>query len=235
MGLGVVYVTCLLLSNLVAGKLIAVGGLVLPAAAILFPVTYIFGDIFTEVYGFRNSRLVIWLGFACNLLAVGVYLLAVWLPHPEFWTGQAAYETVFSTTPRVLFASLAGYLFGEFSNAIVLSKLKVVMNGRRLWVRTIGSTIVGEAFDTVIFITLVFRGTVAADVLLQMILLQYAWKVAYEVVLTPATYAAVRKLKGIEGIDVYDRGIRYGLFGCGAAFGFSKRPAGGQNGEGNGR
>lgn len=212
MGLGVVYVTCLLLSNLIAGKLIAVGGLILPAAVILFPITYIFGDIFTEVYGFRNSRLVIWLGFACNLLAVGVYMLVVWLPHPEFWNGQDAYKTVFATTPRVLIASLAGYLFGEFSNSIILSKLKVIMNGKRLWVRTIGSTIVGEAFDTVIFITFVFWDAVPKDVLLQMILLQYAWKVVYEIILTPATYVAVRKLKRIEGVDVYDRGISYNIF-----------------------
>lgn len=212
MGLGVVYVTCLLLSNLIAGKLITVGGLVLPAAVILFPITYIFGDIFTEVYGFRNSRLVIWLGFACNLLAVGVYLLTVWLPHPEFWGGQEAYKTVFATTPRVLTASLAGYLFGEFSNSIILSKLKVIMNGRRLWVRTIGSTIVGEAFDTVIFITFVFWGVVPTNVLLQMILLQYVWKVVYEIILTPVTYATVRKLKKIENIDVYDRGISYNIF-----------------------
>ena len=197
MGMAVLFVTCLLLSNLIAGKLIAVRGFVLPAAVILFPVTYILGDIFTEVYGFRNARVVIWLGFACSLFAVIVYLITVLLPHPEFWKGQAAYKTVFAVTPRVFIASLAGYLFGEFSNAIILSKLKVMMDGRQLWVRTIGSTIVGEAFDTVIFITLVFWGVVPTKVLMQMILLQYSWKVVYEIVLTPATYAAVRKLKKV--------------------------------------
>ena len=212
MGMAVLFVTCLLLSNLIAGKLIAVGGFVLPAAVVLFPVTYILGDIFTEVYGFRNARVVIWLGFACSLFAVIVYLITVSLPAPEFWKNQEAYKTVFAVTPRVFIASLAGYLFGEFSNAIILSKLKVMVKGRQLWVRTIGSTIVGEAFDTVIFITLVFRGVVPTKVLMQMILLQYTWKVVYEIVLTPATYAAVRKLKKIEGVDVYDDGISYNLF-----------------------
>ena len=212
MGLAVVFVTCLLLSNLIAGKLITIGGFVLDAAVILFPVTYIFGDIFTEIYGFRNSRLVIWLGFACNLLAVGVYLVTVALPYPEFWGGQEAYRTVFALTPRVLIASLTGYLFGEFSNSIILSRLKVLMNGRRLYVRTIGSTIVGEAFDTVLFITIVFAGSVSTKVLLQMILAQYLWKVLYEVLLTPLTCVVIRKLKKLEKLDVYDRGLSYKLF-----------------------
>lgn len=210
-GMCVLYVTCLLMSNLIAGKLISVCGLVLPAAVMLFPLTYIFGDVFTEVYGFRNARFVIWTGFFCSFLAVVVYLVTVWLPHPDFWTGQEAYRTVFSTTPRVFVASLVAYLAGEFSNAIVLSRLKVVMNGRRLWVRTILSTVVGEGLDTVLFICIAFAGAVPMPVLPQMVLVQYGWKIAYEVLLTPVTCRVIRALKRREGLDVYDRGIRYGF------------------------
>lgn len=208
----VAFVTALMVSNLIAGKLISVGGLVLPAAVVLFPLTYIFGDVFTEVYGFKSSKLVIWLGFAANLFAVGVYCLTVALPNPEFWQGQESYRTVLATTPRVLIASLLGYLLGEFSNSIVLSKLKVVMSGKRLWVRTIGSTLVGEALDTLVFITVVFIGSVPTNVLVQMILLQYVWKVGYEVVLTPVTYSVVAWLKRHEGVDVYDHGESYKVF-----------------------
>ena len=176
----VLYVTCLLLSNLIAGKMWAVtGAITLPAAVILFPVTYIFGDIFTEVYGFRKARTVIWLGFGCSFFAVAVYLVTIALPHPSFWTGQDAYAAVLGTTPRVAAASFIGYLFGEFSNSVILSRLKVFTQGKRLWVRTILSTVVGEGLDSVIFITISFWGTMDAGTLLQMILFQYLFKVAY--------------------------------------------------------
>lgn len=205
----VAYVTCLLLSNLIAGKMMSVGGITLPAAVILFPITYIFSDIFTEVYGFKNSRMIIWLGFACSAFAVGIYMVTIALPHPDFWTNQEAFKTVLGTTPRVFAASLIGYLFGEFSNSIILSKLKVKMSGKKLWVRTISSTIVGEAFDTVIFIGVSFWGTMENNVLLQMMLFQYLWKVCYEVILTPATYAIVKWLKQKENIDVFDTNEDY--------------------------
>ena len=208
----VLYVTCLLLSNLIAGKLIVFGGFVLQAADLLFPLTYVLADVFTEVYGFRNSRFVIWLGFLCNFFAVGICLLAVGLPHPGFWTGQEAYETVFAMTPRIFGASLLAYLIGEFSNSVVLSKMKVAMSGRRLWVRTVVSSIVGEGLDTVIFTTLAFAGLVRTDVLVQMIALQYCWKLAYEVILTPVTYRVVGWLKAKERLDIYDRDIRYTIF-----------------------
>ena len=211
-GLCAFYVTCLLLSNLVAGKLISVGGLVLQAADVLFPLTYIFGDVFTEVYGFRNARFVIWTGFGCSFLAVLGYMLAVWLPHPAFWTGQDAYRTVFSMTPRFFIASLLAYLVGEFSNSVVLSRLKVAMGGRRLWVRTILSTVVGEGFDTVIFTTIAFLGVLPLRILCQMICLQYCWKLAYEIVLTPVTYRVIAWLKARERLDVYDYGVHYGVF-----------------------
>ena len=212
MALGFAYVTCLLLSNLVAGKLWAVSeSVTLPAAVILFPVTYILGDIFTEVYGFKKARFIIWLGFGCSFFAVLVYLVTIALPHPVYFEGQDAYRTVLGTTPRVALASFAGYLFGEFSNSIILSKLKVATKGKNLWIRTILSTVVGEGFDSVIFITVAFWGTMDNTVVLQMILFQYLFKVGYEILFTPVTYLVVRLVKKKEGIDTYDVGEKYNV------------------------
>jgi uncharacterized integral membrane protein (TIGR00697 family) len=206
----VLYVTFLLLSNLIAGKMWApFGSVTLPAAVMLFPVTYIFGDIFTEVYGYRRARLVIWLGFAMCFIAVVVYMVTIALPYPAFWQNQEAFAAVLGTTPRVLGASLVGYLFGEFSNSMILSKLKVATGGKHLWVRTILSTVVGEAFDSAIFITGSFAGTMDTAILLQMILNQYLFKVCFEAVFTPVTYAVVRKLKQVEGVDHFDEGVSY--------------------------
>ncbi len=212
MVISVIYVTCLLLSNLVAGKMWAVtGSITLPAAVVLFPVTYILGDIFTEVYGFRKARTVIWLGFGCSFFAVLVYLLTIALPHPGFWEGQDAYALVLGTTPRVAAASFIGYLFGEFSNSMILSRLKVATKGKNLWMRTIGSTLIGEGFDSVIFIMISFWVTMDNATVLQMILFQYLFKVCYEIVFTPVTYAVIRWVKKKEGTDVYDYGIRYNV------------------------
>lgn len=210
--LGCLFVTCLLLSNMIAGKLISVFGMVLPAAVILFPVTYIFGDILTEVYGFKRSRLIIWTGFACNLLMSLVFILIVALPHPDFWQFQDAYAAVLGMTPRVVAASLIAYFLGEFSNSVVLSKMKLLTRGRWLFSRTIGSTVVGEGIDTVIFITISFAGTVAVPVLLSMIAAQYICKVFYEIAATPLTYLVVGWVKKKEAVDTYDWGIKYNPF-----------------------
>ena len=212
MFIAVVYVTCLLLSNLIAGKMWAVtGSITLPAAVILFPITYIFGDVFTEVYGFRNARTIIWIGFACSFFAVAVYLLTIALPHPVFWENQDAYAIVMGTTPRVAAASFIGYLFGEFSNSMILSKLKVATRGKKLWVRTILSTLVGEGFDSVIFVTISFWGTMENAVVLQMILFQYLFKICYEIIFTPVTYAIVNWLKKKEGVDTFDYDVKYNV------------------------
>lgn len=208
--IAVLYVTCLLLSNIIAGKMWAVtSNITLPAAVILFPITYIFGDVFTEVYGFKNARTIIWLGFGCSFFAVAVYLITIALPHPGFWTSQDAYAIVMGTTPRVAAASFIGYLFGEFSNSMILSKLKVITKGKKLWVRTILSTLVGEGFDSIIFVTVSFWGTMENAAVLQMILFQYLFKVCYEIVFTPATYAIVNWLKKNEGIDTFDYNVKY--------------------------
>lgn len=212
MCIGIIFVTCLLLSNLIAGKMWAVTpDITLPAAVILFPLTYIIGDVFTEVYGFRKARTIIWLGFACSFFAVLIYLVTIGLPHPGYWENQDAYAIVMGTTPRVAVASFAGYLFGEFSNSIILSKLKVATKGKNLWIRTILSTVVGEGLDSVIFIMISFWGTMENSVVLKMILFQYLFKVSYEVLFTPVTYLVVKTIKRAEGIDVYDEGLRYNL------------------------
>ena len=208
--IAVFYVTCLLLSNLIAGKMWAVtGSITLPAAVILFPITYIFGDIFTEVYGFKKARTIIWLCFGCSFFAVAVYLITIALPHPGFWDNQDAYATVLGTTPRVAAASFIGYLFGEFSNSVVLSKLKVATGGKKLWIRTILSTLVGEGLDSLIFVTISFYGTMDNATLARMILFQYLFKVCYEALFTPATYAVVNWLKKKEEIDVFDYDVKY--------------------------
>ena len=212
MYIGIVFVSCLLLSNLVAGKMWAVtDDITLPGAVILFPVTYILGDVITEVYGFSKARRIIWMGFGMSFFAVLLYLLIIALPHPGYWENQSAYEIVLGTTPRVAIASFAGYLFGEFSNSIILSKLKVTTKGKYLWIRTILSTVIGEGFDSVIFITISFWGTMENSVILKMILFQYLFKVGYEVLFTPFTYFVISKVKKIEGIDTFDTDTAYNL------------------------
>lgn len=208
----VVYTTCLLLSNLIAGKIISIFNISLPAAVILFPITYVLCDVFTEVYGFKKAKNVIWLGFACNLVAVFVYLIAIVLPYPDFWLNQEAFSTVLGTTPRILVASFLGYLIGEFSNSIILSKLKVKMCGKKLWVRTILSTIAGQLLDSACFIFIAFFGIIKIDLLIEMMIFQYMWKLCGEIVLTPITYIVINSLKAKENIDVYDLNTKYNIF-----------------------
>ncbi len=200
-----IYIACLVLSNLVAGKMWALSeNITLPAAVILFPVTYILGDIFTEVYGFKKASYIIWMGFFLSFFAVAVYMITIALPYPSFWENQEAYETVLGTTPRVAAASFAGYLGGEFSNSLIMSKLKAATKGEKLWIRTILSTVVGEGVDSVIFITISFFGTMDNSTLLTMIISQYLFKVIYEAVFTPVTYAAVGFVKKKEATVVCD-------------------------------
>jgi len=203
------FITCLITANIIAVKLITVFGLVLPAAVIVFPISYILGDVLTEVYGYRQARSVIWLGFACNLILV----IAVWLggilPAASFWDGQSAYARILGYTPRILVASFLGYLVGEFSNSFVLAKLKIATNGRHLWTRTIGSTLVGQGLDSMVFITFAFAGNIPFSGLLSVIIAQWLAKTAYEAAVTPLTYKAVNFLKRREGLDVYDYDTRF--------------------------
>ncbi|MBI4200687.1 MAG: queuosine precursor transporter [Chloroflexi bacterium] len=207
------FVTLLITSNIIAVKLVVVGGRVLPAAIVLFPMTYILGDVLTEVYGFRFARRVIWLGFLCNTIAVVGFWVGGLLPPAPFWQEkQAAYQTILGYTPRLLVASFAGYLMGEFANSIVLSRLKVATQGRWLWTRTIGSTIVGEGVDSAAFIAIAFAGTMPGGDLMELVLTQWIVKVLYETAATPLTYAVVTYVKRREGIDAYDRRVSLNPF-----------------------
>jgi uncharacterized integral membrane protein (TIGR00697 family) len=198
------FVVILLVSNLVAQKICVIGPFAVSGAILLFPITYIFGDIFTEVYGFGASRRAIWLGFIGTglLYAMGVAVLA--LPGAPDWKNQDAFRTVFGIIPRILAASLVAYWFGEFANSYTMAKLKLLTNGRKLWTRTIGSTIVGQAVDTTIVIILTFAGRYTAGTILRTIVSGYVLKVAYEAAATPLTYFVVNRLKAAERSDPFD-------------------------------
>jgi uncharacterized integral membrane protein (TIGR00697 family) len=208
-----IFVTTLVISNIIAVKLVSVGGLIMPAAIFIFPISYIFGDILTEVYGYARSRRVIWIGFFCNLLAVGAIWVSINLPAASVWNlgafessaaAQKAYEAIFSFTPRILIASFAAYLCGEFINSFVLAKMKIATSGKHLWSRLIGSTLLGQLADSAIFITLAFYATIPAAIIGQIIVTQWLIKSAYEALATPFTYMIVNFLKKTEKEDFYD-------------------------------
>jgi uncharacterized integral membrane protein (TIGR00697 family) len=189
----------LVVSNIIAGKLYAAPfGLVLPSAVWLFPMVYILSDIIPEVYGLFMTRKVIWMGFILNAFAVLFFTLTLSLPHPEFWQHQEAYTTVLGFTPRLLIASLIAYLVGTHANAWVLVKVKLLTNGKFLWMRTISSTIVGETLDSTLFIVVAFWGIVPFVALPSMILAQTSFKILYEIIATPLTYLAVNFVKKVE-------------------------------------
>jgi len=206
------FVVVLIISNLVAPKLIAIGDLRLSGAQILFPITYIFGDIFTEVYGYGASRRAIWTGFIASALLAVIGMTIVALPPAPEWHDQEAYAKVFNFVPRLVVASLIAYWCGEFANAFVMARLKVITEGRMLWVRTIGSTAVGQMVDTVVVIVLAFGGTVGVGTLVNLIFSGYVGKVIYEAAMTPITYMVVNGLKKSEGIDVYDTNTDFNPF-----------------------
>ena len=179
---------------------------------IVFPISYIFGDVLTEVYGYRMARAVIWLGFLCNAMLVFFIWVGGVLPVAPGWDGQDAYQRILGNTPRILGASFAGYLVGEFSNSFILARMKLATRGRWLWTRTVGSTIVGEGLDSLVFISLAFGGMMPGGALGQMIINQWLAKVAFETLATPLTYAAVGFLKKKEKMDVYDYSTSFNPF-----------------------
>lgn len=204
------FITCLITANIIAVKVINIGSFLLPAAVIVFPLSYIFGDILTEVYGYKVMRKVIWLGFLCNLVFVVFAFLGQIMPAASFWEGQGAYETILGYAPRLLTASFIGYFAGEFVNSFIMAKMKVATNGRHLWMRTIGSTIFGQGIDSTLFIIIAFIGTPA----FMPVLILYHWssKVLIEVLATPLTYKIVNYLKKKEGIDTYDVDTNFNPF-----------------------
>lgn len=206
----VLFVSCLLTANIVGVKMFSLGFVSLPAAVILFPLSYIIGDVLTEVYGYRIARRVIWLGFACNLIFVIFAWVGQLLPPDPLWEGQEAYESILGYTPRLLIASFLGYFAGEFANSFILAKMKIFTKGRWLWSRTIGSTIVGQGVDSAIFIIGAYFGASFFSPLI--ILYHWLAKTIIEAVATPATYSVVNYLKRKEGVDSYDRRTNFNPF-----------------------
>lgn len=199
-----IFVVVLMVSNLVGPKIIALGRFRISGAQLLFPITYIFGDIFTEVYGYAASRRAIWTGFLASALLSIMGLITVALPAAPDWPNQEAFETVFHFVPRMVIASLIAYWAGEFSNAYVLAKLKLWSKGKHLWIRTIGSTVVGQFIDTVVVMVIAFGGSLNTTLIATLIVSGYLGKVIYEAAATPLTYAVVNFLKRREGVDVFD-------------------------------
>jgi queuosine precursor transporter len=206
------FVAVLLITQTIAQKIANFGALNVSAGVILFPISYIFGDILTEVYGYARSRRVIWLGFGSSVLMAVVYWLAVWLPPAEGWPNQEAFATVLGFVPRIVAASLVAYWAGEFTNSYILAKMKVFTQGRHLWARTIGSTVIGQAVDTVVVMLVAFAGVLPGRLLLSVGVSIYLVKVSYEVLVTPLTYVIVYHLKRVEGIDVFDEHTDFNPF-----------------------
>lgn len=208
-----VFVTTLIVSNIIAVKLITIFGLILPAAVILFPVAYIIGDVLTEVYGYGPARQAIWIAFGCNLLAVTAIWIAGLLPPAPNWTvggfpgpeeATRAFQAILGYAPRLLLASFIAYLVGEFVNAFILAKMKVLTQGRYLWTRTIGSTLIGQGIDSLLFISIAFYGVLPSSVLTSAIVAQWVVKSTYEILATPLTYLVVNALKRAENVDAFD-------------------------------
>jgi uncharacterized integral membrane protein (TIGR00697 family) len=208
-----VFVVILLISNLVAPKICAIGPFRISGALLLFPLTYIFGDVFTEVYGYSGSRRAIWIGFFASTLMAIMAKIIVWLPPAPEWQNQSAFATVFDFVPRIVIASLIAFWAGEFANSYVMAKMKIFTDGRYLWTRTVGSTVVGQAVDTALVITLTFIGSQSMATIGMLIVSGYVAKVVYEVIATPLTYLVVNSLKRAEGVDLYDTDTDFNPFG----------------------
>ena len=207
------FVCVLLCANLIGvSKAVTIGGFTFGAGNLFFPLSYLFGDVLTEVYGYARSRKVVWAGFAALAFASFMSAVVVAMPPSPQWQGQEHVEAVFGSTWRIALASLVGYACGEFANSVTLAKLKVRTNGRLLWVRTIGSTVVGEAADTLIFYPLAFLGTWSDSLLLSVMAGNYLIKVGWEVLATPLTYRVVAFLKAREQEDWYDRDTNFTPF-----------------------
>ncbi|MGC8838347.1 MAG: queuosine precursor transporter [Anaerolineae bacterium] len=210
-----VFVAVLLISNVASSKILDLGPFTFDGGTILFPVSYIFGDILTEVYGYRRSREVIWTGFGCALLMAVTLAVVGWLPPDPQWPHQAAYEAILGVTPRIVAGSLIAYFAGEFSNSYTLAKMKIWTRGRWLWTRTIGSTMVGEFVDTLLFVCIAFGGILPWSLLASVIVSNYLFKTGLEIAATPVTYAIVRWLKAAEQEDYYDYDTDFSPFRLG--------------------
>lgn len=210
--ISVFFVSVLLISNIASTKIIDLKWFVFDGGTLLFPLSYIFGDILTEVYGYKRNKKVIWLGFSMALLMSLVFIIVGKLPSAPGWNNQEAYDLILGLTPRIVVASLFAYLCGSFSNSYILAKMKILTKGKMLWVRTIGSTIVGELIDSVIFILIAFWGVLPSSLLITLIISNYIFKTAVEILFTPITYKIVGFLKNKESEDYYDKDSNFNPF-----------------------
>ncbi|MGP1437883.1 MAG: queuosine precursor transporter [Treponema sp.] len=203
------FVGVLLLSNILSSKMISLWGFSFDGGTLLFPLSYIFGDVLTEVYGYKTSRRVIWTGFIMLLImSINIYIISA-LPRHADWTMQKDFDNILLQMPRLAIASLIAYFMGEYTNSVVLSKMKVITKGKHLWMRTIGSTLVGEGLDTVVFVLIAFLGVYSTDVLFNIMFSNYVFKTLIEVVFTPITYKVISFVKEKENLDIYDYNISY--------------------------
>ena len=202
--IAVVFATVLILSNIASTKIAAVGWLSFDGGTILFPLAYLFGDILTEVYGYARARRVIWIGFAMNLLMVATFWIVGHLPADPMWGLQESFDNILGVVWRIVLASLIAYLVGEFMNSYVLAKLKVKTGGKKFWLRAIGSTVVGQFFDTTIFLVIAFAGILPWSLIWTIWIVNYIFKILIEVLLLPVTYRVVAWLKKTEEVDHYD-------------------------------
>lgn len=209
--LGIVFCTCLIISNLLAAKIFMLGSLALPAAVIIFPVSYIINDCIVEVWGFRKARLIIWTGFAMNFLVAALGQIAVFLPSAPFWDGEAHFNYLFGLAPRIAAASFLAFLAGSFLNAYVMSRMKVASGGRHFSVRAILSTLVGEGVDSLIFFPCAFAGVLPLSAMIPMMFAQTALKTLYEIIVLPVTIRVVNYVKRVEETDVFDENISYNI------------------------
>jgi uncharacterized integral membrane protein (TIGR00697 family) len=210
--ISVFFVSVLLISNVASTKIVDFGWFTFDGGTLLFPLSYIFGDILTEVYGYKRARGVIWLGFFCALLMSIVFVIVGKLPPAPGWENQASYDAILGLTPRIILASLVAYMCGSFSNSLILAKMKLWTKGKHLWARTIGSTVVGELVDSALFILIAFVGILPSSLLLTLIISNYIFKTLVEVVLTPVTYKVVKFLKKNENEDYYDKDTNFNPF-----------------------
>jgi len=210
--ISVFFVSILLISNVASTKIVDLKWFTFDGGTLLFPLSYIFGDILTEVYGYKKSRSVIWLGFFMALLMSVIFIIVGKLPPAVGWDNQAAYDAILGLTPRIVIASLIAYSFGEFSNSYILAKMKIWTSGKWLWTRTIGSTLVGELVDSTLMISIAFYGIFPNSLLFTLIVSNYIFKTGVEVLFTPATYKVVKFLKREEGEDYYDKDTDFNPF-----------------------
>lgn len=209
---GILFATCLLISNILASKIMMIGPWSAPAGVLIFPLAYIINDVLVEVWGYQKTRLIIWAGFGVNVLAVIFFSIGIAATEAPFWQNQEAFKTVLGSTPRIVAASMLAYLMGSFLNAFVMSRFKVLSKGKGFSARAILSTLAGEGADSVIFITIAFAGIFPFKVLWIMMVTQALIKIVYEIAILPVTIWVVAKVKKVEGIDTFDYSVSYNPF-----------------------